>query len=241
MSRSCSWDERLLWHASFLLLKGKDPMHKKVGKGSRSKAGGGRNTEEQRNDVPSPENAEEASYHCSEELTGFHALAQCNTAQHGRAWMIWVWSWYTWEMLRLDPAGPGVRSSRNPSRVWLSSHGCEWGQFTQRLVALSVSSPIPRTCRLNILGRGKCNPLVGSQLPPPISAFWEVFFLLNPNPLNLVPHKSFTWMGRTGWGALRWKYRLCLPSYIMLRPHSQQQQCKTAGSPRCAGTWRGHT
>lgn len=92
MSRSCSWDERLLWHASFLLLKGKDPMHKKVGKGSRSKAGGGRNTEEQRNDVPSPENAEEASYHCSEELTGFHALAQCNTAQHGRAWMIWVWS-----------------------------------------------------------------------------------------------------------------------------------------------------
>lgn len=165
------------------------------------------------------------------------------TMQHSTAWesLNDLGLEYTWEMLRLDPAGPGVRSSRNPSRVWLSSHGCEWGQFTQRLMALSVSSPIPRTCRLNILGRGKCNPLVGSQLPPPISAFWEVFFLLNPNPLNLVPHKSFTWMGRTGWGALRWKYRLCLPSYIMLRPHSQQQQCKTAGSPRCAGTWRGHT
>lgn len=136
---------------------------------------------------------------------------------------------------------PRVRSPRKPSRVWLPSHDCEWGQRTQRLMALSVSSSTPRTCGLNVLGRGRCNPIVGGQLPPPISAFWEVFFLLNPNPSNLLPPESFTWMGWTGWGALRWKYCLYLPSCIMLRPHSQQQQCKTAGSPKYAGTWRGHT
>lgn len=216
-------------------------MHKKVWKGSRSKAGGGRNTEEQRNDVPSPEDAEEASYHCSEELTSFHALAQCNTTQHGRAWMIWVWSWHKWEKLRSDPAGPGWDLPGNQAGFGFPHMTVNGDNVPQRLMALSVSSSTPRTCGLNVLGRGRCNPIVGGQLPPPISAFWEVFFLLNPNPSNLLPPESFTWMGWTGWGALRWKYCLYLPSCIMLRPHSQQQQCKTAGSPKYAGTWRGHT
>lgn len=59
-----------------------------------------------------------------------------------------------------------VRSPRKPSKVWLPSHDCEWGQHTQRLMVLSASSSTPTTCGLNVLGRGRCNPLVAnSHLP----------------------------------------------------------------------------
>lgn len=74
----------------------------------------------------------------------------------------------------------GLLSSPRRPHVWVWQNENSINSSTKCLV-------FPTTFWLNILGRGKHNPLVGSQCLPPILAFWEAFFPPDPNPLHLLP------------------------------------------------------
>lgn len=79
----------------------------------------------------------------------------------------------------------------------------------------------PTTFWLNILGRGKENPLVGSPCLPTILAFWEAFLPPDPNPLHLLPPQisSLNEMNR-----MKWKHCLCVyqaaSCYILIHSSS---------------------